>query len=191
MSTPISRARRRTLGAAGTGSRCSVPATLPSCTGMVNDGAAFQREDNFPDFYLLALFDSYLTHHAANVGWNFNDSLVGLQFHDGLAFEDTCARRDHEAHQVSRVDVLAQFRKFELAWAGSWLRRRCPPFRPGRNLRSGFGWSYRYSLRLRWGDIWPLRDHGTRTVLHGEDNLPDAEFVAFFDAYFAHRTTDR
>src|ERR1700683_3588718 len=39
MSTPTSRANRRTCGAAGIGKRCSVPATLPSCTGMLNTGA--------------------------------------------------------------------------------------------------------------------------------------------------------
>ena len=47
MSTPISRASRRTCGAAGTGSRCSVPATLPNCAGMLNCGrrlAAADRE---------------------------------------------------------------------------------------------------------------------------------------------------
>src|ERR1700691_3293462 len=85
--------------------------------------AAFERENDLADFYLLSLFDFYIAHHAADAGWNFYDGLFGFVFHHRLPFGDARARRDHEAHELAAVDVLAKFRKFE--FAGAVTARSC------------------------------------------------------------------
>ena len=52
----------------------------------VRRSAALESEDDLPDFDLLAFLDFDLFDYAADGRGNFNDGLVGLQFHHGLAF---------------------------------------------------------------------------------------------------------
>ena len=75
--------------------------------------AIFHGEDHLADFYLLAFFDANFFDRAGHRRWNFDDRLVGFQFHDRLAFGDARAERDHQPDQVALVNVFAEFRKLE------------------------------------------------------------------------------
>ena len=72
--------------------------------------AAFECEDHLSNFDLLAFLNLDFLHHTADRGWNFHDSLIGLQLHDGLAFGDLGARCDHQTHEITLGNVLAEFR---------------------------------------------------------------------------------
>ena len=77
--------------------------------------AIFHREDHLADFDLLAFFDPNFLDCAGHRRWNFDDGLVGFQFHHRLAFGDAGARRNHQPHQITLIDVFAEFRKLEFS----------------------------------------------------------------------------
>ena len=73
----------------------------------------FHGEDHLADFYLLAFLDANFIDRAAHGRWNFDDRLVGFQFHDRLAFGDARAERDHQPDQITLINIFAEFRKLE------------------------------------------------------------------------------
>ena len=81
--------------------------------GRWSSGSAFEREDDLSDFYLFAFFDFYFFDHAADRRWNFDDGLVGFQFHHRLAFGNFRAGSDHEADEIALRNVFAEFGESE------------------------------------------------------------------------------
>src|ERR1035441_5856553 len=77
--------------------------------------SALQVEDDLADLDLLSLFNLYVAHHAAHGGRNFDDRFIGFELHYRLAFGNARAGRNHKAHQVAGVDVLAKFWQLEVA----------------------------------------------------------------------------
>jgi hypothetical protein len=80
-----------------------------------SSGSAFKREDDLADSHLLAFFDFDFAHNPADARWNFDDGLIGLQFHNRLAFRNPGAGGNHEPNQVAGINVLPQFRQPEVA----------------------------------------------------------------------------
>jgi hypothetical protein len=58
----------------------------------------------------FTFFDADLVHRPADRGGNFDDRLVGFEFHHRLAFGDARAERNHQAYQIALRYVFAQLR---------------------------------------------------------------------------------
>ncbi len=85
------------------------------CVGSLGFRACsiFHGEDHLADFDLLAFLNANFVDRAGHGRWDFDDGLVGFQFHDGLALGDARAERDHQPHQITLVNIFAEFRKLE------------------------------------------------------------------------------
>ncbi len=75
--------------------------------------AIFDREDHLTNLHLLSFFDPDIHHRSGHRRRHLDHSLVGFQFHHGLAFGHAGARRNHQADKVALVNVLTEFRQLE------------------------------------------------------------------------------
>ena len=75
----------------------------------------FKREYELPDFDFFSLRYQNVFHNSAQRRWDLHHGLVGLNFHDGLAFGDLCAWGNHQANQIALMHVLAEFRQLEFS----------------------------------------------------------------------------
>ena len=158
--------------------------------------SAFEREDDLPNFDLLAFFDFDFFDDAADGRRDFDHGFVGLEFHDRLAFGNFGAGRDHQTNEIALGDVFSEFGELEFARAGRLGRNRGGGSRSG--WRGGGRWGGHCgrlflrnrrrrgcrccSGRLRRG---PRRSCGFGSV-DGEDDLADFDLVAFLDSDFLH-----
>src|SRR3989442_1963347 len=145
---------------------------------------AFQREDHLAHFDLVPFFDANVFHDSGHGRWNFDDRLVGFQFHHRLPFEDLRARGDHHSHQGALVDVFPKFGQLEFGRTG--CRGSC---RKGGSGRRRCGQSFDSRLHLRCSlhrgarELFSFRSLdlgssglGAGTVLDREDHLATLTF---------------
>ncbi len=161
--------------------------------------AAFQGEDHLADFYFLAFLDPNLFHRAGHRGWHLDDRFVGFQFHDGLAFGNFGARRNHQPYQIALIDVLAQLGQPEVRCASrgrSRSRRRCWRSLADRRRRRLRNRRRFFRGRFRGWGLGPVGlgfdrlGFRSRPIFHGEDHLADFYLLAFLDANFVDRAGD-
>ena len=138
ISTPISRARRRVDGAAGTGSSVDVSVGVGAGGASVDNrgdrlwhrgGGRFHCryrrwgcflsdrgcgcgrldcEDGLPDGDGVALLDENFGNGAVYGRRHLNDGLVGFKLDDGLVFGEAIADIDEDADYIAAFDVFSQ-----------------------------------------------------------------------------------
>src|SRR3989442_206923 len=75
----------------------------------------FEGEYHLPDLDGVTLLHQDIFNSSSERRRYFDHGFVSLKLHDGLTFGDGGAGRDHQAHQVSLMNVFAEFRKLEFS----------------------------------------------------------------------------
>jgi hypothetical protein len=75
---------------------------------LLRSRAVLHSKDNLADLDLLTLLDENVFDSSADARRNLDNSLIGLELNYRLTFGDSRAGRNHEAHEVTLIDVLTK-----------------------------------------------------------------------------------